>query len=226
MVVVLYTFIESCLRLEFMQSKQRFNSSLSVVALSGILSSGCGASATNDPVKEPQGRSAYVAQPCTPLKVQSGQDVLDSVHLEVADVDVQIGAPPKEWLTMHAVPAHSVSWLSLPMKDVSPVSGPFSVCLDDLCAKREDGTLNVSVISFPTDSSAVVELKLEIDIPNFPPRIITVKTNNQEPVLAKLTTLPEQTLVITPYYLFEPKKHSLELLAQCVSRTTKLGRSE
>lgn len=196
---------------------KRCGFTVSVLALSGFLF-GCGASAKNESAQASIDHRAFVGQTCEALKDQPLPSTPVGILLEVADVEGKLGAPLTEWLATHPVPAHSVAGLSVPMNEKLSVSGPFGACWDEGCVNREDGTLQVRAVSLPTEPSATVELQLEVVIPSAPPRTFTVKTANQEPVLIELTTPPKQTLVITPYYLFEPKKHSLKLLAQCVSR--------
>jgi hypothetical protein len=50
------------------------------------------------------------------------------------------------------------------------------------------------------------------------PQRAVIDTGNQEPTLAKLSGLRGESIVVTPYYLFEPKKESLAILLQCTSR--------
>ncbi|MET0793664.1 MAG: hypothetical protein ABW061_19245 [Polyangiaceae bacterium] len=140
------------------------------------------------------------------------------VLLEVADVVEPIGTPVKDWLSTHPVEVHHVVRISVPMTTKTPVQGPFGTCLDRVCSKAEDATIEVNVTAVPADQSAVVELQLNFKSGNGQSRPLSVKTTDQEPVLASLTTRPEQTVVITPYYLFEPKQQSLGLLLQCASR--------
>ena len=85
-------------------------------------------------------------------------------------------------------------------------------------ARAEDASLQVSVSQAPTDASTPVELQLSFRSGDRQPRRLSVTTTDQEPVLASLTT-PQQTVVITPYYLFEPKQESMGKLLQCASQS-------
>jgi hypothetical protein len=183
---------------------------------------GCAGSATGEsPPRVPEKQRAYIAGSCAELKEQTSTAAPVGMLLEVADVVEPIRAPVKDWLSTHPVEVHHVAKISVPMTPNTPVQGPFGTCLDRACSKAEDATLEVIVISAPADHSAPVELQLNFKSANGQSRPLSVKTTDQEPVLASLTAPPEQTVVITPYYLFEPKQHSMGLLMQCASRTPK-----
>jgi hypothetical protein len=50
------------------------------------------------------------------------------------------------------------------------------------------------------------------------PQRAVVQTMNQEPAVAKFTGAPPwETIVVTPYYLFEPKQESLRILHACTA---------
>lgn len=187
----------------------------SVIGLSA-LGSGC-ASATNEPARVPGEREGYIARPCTPLKAQASRGVPIALALEVADVEEAIGTPIKEWLAVHPVQLHSVAKFILPLTSTTPADGDSNNCSGRACGKSVDGTLEVSVGSAPLVPSAPVELQLVLSA-NGETRRLTVSTTDQEPVLVPFTTVQKRTLVLMPYYLFEPKQQSLDVLFQCAAR--------
>ena len=204
-------------------------SPISIVSIAAVivlseLSIGCTGSAMGQSSRVPEKQRAYIASSCATLKEQTSTAAPVGMLLEVADVVEPIGAPVKDWLSTHSVEVHHVARISVPMTVNTPVQSPFGTCLDRACSKAEDATLEVIVTTAPTDHSAAVELQLNFKLGNGQPRSLSVKTTDQESVLASLTTPPEQTVVITPYYLFEPKQHSLALLMECASRTPKATR--
>ena len=190
---------------------------VSLVLLSALFI-GCTTGATSKPVNTPGEQRAYIAKSCAALKERNQRAVPLGIFLEVADLTEPIAAPVKDWLAVHSVSTHHLAGLVVPMTANTPVRGPYGICLERTCVKHEDGTLDVVGLSLPADGSAAVELQLDFTFANGRPRRLSVKTTDQEPILASLTTRPEQTLVITPYYLFEPRHQSLKLLAQCMSR--------
>lgn len=187
------------------------------VVLLAELIIGC-ASTASQPLAAPQEQRAYIARSCAALKERTSRAAPAWIFLEVADITEPIAEPIKEWLAVHPVQTHHLAGLAVPMTANTPVRGPYGICLDNTCERHEDGILDVVATALPTEASAAVELQLDFTFGNGQPRRLLVKTTNQEPVLASLTTQPKQTLVITPYYLFEPRYHSAELLAQCMSR--------
>ena len=200
---------------------------IAAVSLLSQLSIGCTASATRQPAAVPDKQRAHIGEPCAALKEQHVGAVPVGILLEVADVVEPVGSPIKDWLATHSVEVHHVARISVPMTANTPVSGPFGTCLDRTCSEAEDTTVQVTVTKIPTDASAPVELQLDFTSGNGRPRRLSVRTGDQEPVLESLTTPPEQALVITPYYLFDPRQHSLELLTQCAtSRTSKATASQ
>ena len=200
------------------------------IAAAGLLSellSGCTASATRQPAAVPAKQRAHIGEPCAALKEQHVGAVPVGILLELADVVEPVGVPIKDWLATHSVEVHHLARISVPMTGSTPVAGPFGTCLDRTCSESEDATVQVTVTKIPADTSAPVELQLDFTSGNGRPRRLWVRTADQEPVLESLATPPEQTLVITPYYLFDPRQHSLELLTQCAySRTSKTTASQ
>jgi len=194
----------------------RFVSAVAVTLLAE-LSTGCTARAAREPAAVPEKQRAYIAEPCAALKEQQPGAVPVGILLEVADVVEPIGVPIKGWLATHSVEVHHLARISVPVTASTPVSGPFGTCLDRTCSQAEDATVQVTVIKIPTDASAPVELELDFTSGNGRPRRLSVEAADQEPVFKSLATPPEQAVVITPYYLFEPRQRSLELLAQCAS---------
>lgn len=192
--------------------------SIAAVALFKLLI-GCTVSASGQPARVAEKQRAYIAGSCAALKEQASGAVPVGILLEVADVVEPIGVPIKDWLSGHSVQVHHVAKISVPMTANTPVHGPFGTCLDHTCSEAEDATLEVIVTRAPTDASTPVELQLNLTSGNRQPRRLSVKTTDQEPVVASMTTPPEQTVVITPYYLFESKQRGLALLIQCASQT-------
>ncbi len=193
------------------------SAAIGFVSVLSELLSGCTSSAPNEPARAPEAPRAYIAGACPALKEQIPGKVPIGILLEVADVVEPLGVPVKAWLSAHSVEVHHVAKISVPMTTNTPVHGPFGSCSDRSCSKTEDTTLEVIVTRAPTDASAPVELQLNFSSGN-QPRHLSVKTADQDPVVASLAA-PEQTLVITPYYLFESRQQSLALLIQCASRT-------
>lgn len=139
----------------------------------------------------------------------------------------QIGVPVKDWLATHPVEVHHVARLSVPMTVGTAVRGPFGTCLDRACADAQPTTLDVTVTKVPSSMSAHVELQLDFVSTSGGPRRLSVTLADQEPLVRSLEGAPEQTVVITPYYLVEPKQRSLDLLLQCASsRATKAADSQ
>jgi hypothetical protein len=193
------------------------SASVAAVILFSGLSTGCTASATRQPVSVPEKQRAYIAEPCATLKQQGAEAVPVGMVLEVADVAEPLGVPVKDWLAAHSIEVHHVAKISVPMTVGAVVRSPFGACLDRTCSEAEDGALEVTVAKVPTDVSKQVELQLDFTSKSGGPRRLSVKATNQEPVLEALAGPSDQTVVITPYYLFEPKQHSLDLLLQCAS---------
>lgn len=187
-----------------------------VVGLAG-LASGCG-SAPSEPARAPDEHSGHIAGPCAPLKEQGSRGVPVAIVLEVADVEDAIGTPIKDWLAVHPVRLHSVAKFILPLKPTTPPDGSSNDCQGRACGKSVDGTLEVSVTGVPTAASEPVQLHLARTLADGATRRLSVKTTDQEPVLASFTTVPKQTFVLMPYYLFEPKQQSMDLLLQCAAR--------
>ncbi len=183
------------------------------------LPTGCAGNTMRQPERAAEAPRAYIAIPCATLKEQGAKAVPVGILLEVADVVEPIGAPIKGWLSAHQVEVHHVAKVFVPLTENAPVQGPFGTCLDPSCSEAQDATLEVIVTSAPRNASAPVELQLSVVPENGEARQISVATTDQEPVLVSLTTSPTQTLVITPYYLYEPKQRSLGLLIQCASQT-------
>jgi hypothetical protein len=59
---------------------------------------------------------------------------------------------------------------------------------------------------------------VEIAPPDGPPRRAVIQAGNQEPTLANVSGIAGESIIVTPYYLFDPKNESLALLHQCSSR--------
>ncbi len=202
-------------------SRPRFPRRIGALEFAIVLSEllgGCTGSAVKEAARAPEQQRAYIAGSCAALKERASGAVPVGILLEVADVVEPIGVPIKDWLSAHSVEVHHVAKISVPMITSTPVYGPFGTCLDRTCSEAEDAAVEVIVTRAPTDASAALELQLNFSSGNRQPRGVSLVTTDQEPVLASITTPPEQTVVITPYYLFESKQHSLGLLAQCASR--------
>jgi len=182
------------------------------------LSTGCASKATNEPARPPAAQRAYIARPCPAMKEQPAEAIPVGVLLEVADVTEPTGVPLKDWLAAHPVQVHHVAKLLLPAAINVPTQSPFGTCLDRACSQSEDATLEVTIKTAPTAASAQVELALNVSSDHRPPRRLSIKTGDQEPVSASLTA-PEQTVIITPYYLYEPKQESMGKLLQCASQS-------
>jgi hypothetical protein len=195
--------------------------SITPLVLFSGLSSGCAESVGEQPARAPERPLAYIAQPCATLKEQPPTATPVEIFFEVADIVQPAGAPMKDWLATHPVEVHHVAKFSIPVTANTPIQVPFGTCLDQTCSKTEDATLVVNLSRAPTDASAPVELELNLSTENGPPRQLSVKTTDQEPVRASLTTPPEQTVVVMPYYLFGSKSHGLQLLVQCASQSEK-----
>ncbi len=98
-----------------------------------------------------------------------------------------------------------------------PTSGPWSTCAAPACSTEREDALIVSIRNPPADPSAPVELELTLGKDS--PKHATIRTGSQEPALAVLSEPPARgSVVVTPYYLFEPKDESLQLLQQCKSQ--------
>lgn len=193
------------------------------VILISELALGCAGSTRNQAAYTPVEQRAYIARTCAALKKQAPGAVPVGILLEVADVVEPIGAPIKDWLSIHPVQVHHVAQILVPIAESTPVHGPFGTCLEPNCLKAEDATLEVIVMHPPTAASAPVELQLNLTSGDRQPRGILVKTTDQEPILASLSTAPKQTIIVTPYYLFESSKRGLTLLLQCAGQTPKIG---
>ncbi|HYQ46311.1 MAG TPA: hypothetical protein VER11_30285 [Polyangiaceae bacterium] len=193
---------------------------LTALALVTVLSEmalGC-ARAANQPASTPDEQRVLIARPCASARAQSSRGVPVGLVLEVANVAEPIGAPIKGWLAAHPVRIHGVARLVLQLPANTPAQGPFGICSEPACATSEDATLEVSVTGAPTDAAGPVELQLTITSANGSSRRLSVKTTDQEPAGVSVTTAPKQALVVTPYYLFEPREQSLEQLMQCAAR--------
>jgi len=137
--------------------------------------------------------------------------------LEVADVEEALGTPTKDWLAVHPVRLHSVAKFILPLTPTATADDPSGDCRERACGKSVDGTLEASVTSAPAAAFAPVELHLARTLADGVTHRLSVKTTDQEPILASFMTAPEQNLVLVPYFLFEPKQQSMELLLQCAA---------
>ena len=136
------------------------------------------------------------------------------MFVEVASVSSPLDSPLRERL---AAPVE-VDQVAGVLVDVGkPASGPWSTCADPSCATAREDTLTVNLRNLPADPSAPVELELELGKAS--PKRATIRTGSQEPALAVLSEPPARgAVVVTPYYLFEPKEESLKLLQQCRSQ--------
>lgn len=195
----------------------------SLLLLSG-LSAGCAETATEEPARAPKSEPIYLARPCAPMKEQPPAAVPVGMILEVADVLEPVGKPIKDWLSKHPVQTHHVAKISLETMTGTTVPGPFGTCSDPDCSTSEDTSLEVTVTKAPTEASAPVELQLILTMKDGQKRSLSIKTTDQEPILASFATPPEQTVVVTPYYLYDPKQHSMGLLLECASRTPRAQR--
>lgn len=191
------------------------------LAFAGPLS-GCGTRARQPAATVPSAQVVYAGRPCAPLRIQSEPSAPIAVFLEVVDVEGEVGSPATAWLAAHAVSAHSVSGLYLPMTAAAEVSSPFGVCLDGLCSKRRDGALRiVGSAGRPANASEPVSLELDVPASDGTSRQFSVKAGDQDPVVIASATPAKQTLVITAYYLYAPRERSLSLLAGCVANAPK-----
>jgi len=203
------------------------NSSINFVARIGLiapvilfsqLSTGCAANATSKPAQSPTAERVYIAGACPAMKEQPAEAIPVGILLEVADVAEPTGIPLKDWLAAHPVETHHIAKISLPAATNVPAQSPFGTCLDRACSQNEDATLEVVVKTAPTAATTPVELELTFSAGHRPPRRLSIKTGDQEPVSGSLTT-PEQTVIVTPYYLFEPKQESMGKLLHCASQS-------
>jgi len=179
--------------------------------------SGCARSATEQPTRAPEAQRAYIGAGCAAMKEHTADAAPVGILLEVADVVEPIGAPARDWLSAHPVEVHHVAKISLPMTPNTRITSPFGTCLDRRCTKAEDTQLEVLMKNGPANASAPLQLQLTFTSGSGAPRHLSIETSDQQPALAS-TTSPEQTVVVTPYYLFEPKQHSMALLMQCAAQ--------
>jgi hypothetical protein len=198
--------------------------SIAPTILLSQLAAACAANATNETPRTPVAQRAYIAGSCPAMREQPPQAVPVGVLLEVADVVEPTGVPLKEWLAAHPVEVHHVAKISLPLTTNVPTESPFGSCLNRTCSQNEDATLEVVVIKAPASASEPLELLLNVSSGSRPPRHLSVKTTDQEPVLASLST-PDQTVVVTAYYLFEPKQQSMGKFLHCASQSPRVTAS-
>lgn len=198
--------------------------SIAPTVLLSQLAAPCAANAMNEPARTPAAQRAYIAGSCPAMRKQPPQAVPVGVLLEVADVVEPTGVPLRDWLAAHPVEVHHVAKISLPVATNVPTQSPFGTCLDRTCSQNEDATLEVVVIKAPASASEPLELQLNVSSGSRPPRHLSVKTTDQEPVLASLS-VPDQTVVVTAYYLFEPRQQSMGKFLQCASQSPRVTAS-
>lgn len=194
--------------------------------LLSAMSAGCGGTAIEAPARAPKPEPVYIARPCAAMREQPIAAVPVGMILEVANVLEPVGKPAKDWLATHPVDARAVAKISLSTMAGTSAPSPFGLCSNRDCSETQDGSLGVTVSKAPADASAPIELLFALTTPNGDNRSLSLKTTDQEPVTASLAASPAQTIVVTPYYLYEPTQHGMQLLLNCASRTPSVPRSD
>ncbi|HMI87736.1 MAG TPA: hypothetical protein VK550_26800 [Polyangiaceae bacterium] len=159
---------------------------------------------------------ALIARPCVPLQQKAVTGAPVAMLVQVASISSPIEQPLRPWLDHHAVETHNLAGILV--EQGTPAIAPWGECVDAGCSALREAKLRVHVQSLPANSSAPAVLEVEIESPNAAPKRAIVQAGNQAPTLADLTSAAGESIVVTPYYLFDPKKDSLDLLHACISR--------
>ena len=178
---------------------------------------GCGTTQQDQPARPPiQAPRAFIARPCQPLQQKAATGAPVAMLVQVASVSSPMEQPLRSWLASHAVDAHNVAGVLV--EQGAAASSPWGECLNAACSENREARLTMRVQSLPANGSAPTVLEIEIASPDGAARRAVVQAGNQEPTLANLSGVSGESIVVTPYYLFDPKKESLALLHQCTSR--------
>lgn len=189
-----------------------FTTVLAAALFTGAL--GCGGGAAIQPAQAPVKQSVLIARSCEGLKEQASKGAPVAVFVEIADVLSPLDSSLRERL---AAPVEVDQVAGVLIDIGKPTSGPWNMCVDAACAIERKDTLSVRMNDLPTDPSAPMELELELGKDS--PKRATIRTGSQEPALAVFSEAPGRgAVVVTPYYLFEPKDESLRLLQKCKSQ--------
>lgn len=161
-------------------------------------------------------RSVLIARPCDALKVTDPERAPIGIFVEVANVISPMVPPLRDGWSADRVEADQVAGILLELNE--PRNAPWRTCLNEACTLEQEGVLTVRIVNLPTNPSEPVSLEVELRAEGALARRAMVRTVNQEPAVAELTP-PVETggVVVTPYYLFEPKQESLQSLMQCKS---------
>jgi hypothetical protein len=136
--------------------------------------------------------------------------------VQVASVSSPVEQPLRTWLARHAVDAHNIAGVLV--EQGKPASTGWGQCTDVTCTAQRDAQLTVRVPTLPADASAVAVLDMEITAPQIPPHRAVVHANDQTPTVAALSSVEGESIIVTPYFLFEPKKESMRIMGRCISR--------
>lgn len=179
---------------------------------------GCGTTQHDQPpARAPmQAPPAFIARPCQPLQQKAAAGAPVALLVQVASVSSPMQQPLRSWLADHAVEAHNVAGVLV--EPSATGTSPWGECVDAACSENREARLTMRVQNLPADGSAPAVLEIEIASPGSAARRAVVQAGNQEPTLANLSGVAGESIVVTPYYLFDPKKESLALLHQCTSR--------
>lgn len=177
---------------------------------------GCGSGAAIRQEPTTANRSVLIGRPCDALKVTDPERAPIGIFVEVANVISPIERPLRERLTAPDVEADQVAGILLELNE--PRNAPWRTCLNEACTLEQEGALTVRIVNLPTNPSEPVILEVELRAEGALPQRAMVRTGNQEPAVTELVPQLEQGgVVVTPYYLFEPKQESLQSLMQCKS---------
>lgn len=180
------------------------------------LTVGCGSGAATRREPTTADRSVLIGRPCDALKVTASDRVPVGMFVEVASVISPNQPPRRERLIARDVEAGQVAGVLLETSEAR--SAPWRTCLNQACTLEQEGILTVRIVSLPTNPSEPVTLEVELGAEDALAERAMVRTGNQETVVAELAPPLEQgAVVVTPYYLFEPKQDSLQSLMQCKS---------
>lgn len=184
-------------------------------AIVGVVFAGCASPSPAKPITPATAAPrAFIARPCKALQ-QKARGTPVGMIVQVASISSPVEQPLRTWLASPAVDAHNIAGVLV--EQGKPASTGWGQCTDATCSAQRDARLTVRVPTLPTDASEVAVLEMEITAPQIPAHRAVVQAKDQTPTVAALSSVAGESIIVTPYFLFDPKKESMKLLGQCIS---------
>ena len=177
-----------------------------------VCAAGCAGSAgaAAHEVREPRQDEVMIAKVCGTLDAESSGKTPVAVFVEIANVTATLDPPLRARLQS---PVRVKQVAGILLDGGSRSIGEWSRCIDPSCTDEREETLTLTAVRLPTSGRDDVELEVIVGSAG-DARTARVRGADQEPHVAAVGSTTG-SVVVTPYYLYQPREASLRTLQRC-----------